>query len=129
MQSVLIMQCYYYTAKRLYCSSCCFTGIIVANVPEGLLATITVALTISAKNMSVNNVLVKNVETVETLGSVTVIASDKTGTLTQNNMTAFRCQYNNEIRACEGNVTWPLKARLSARRTKWLNDRWDYPVT
>jgi P-type E1-E2 ATPase len=59
-------------------------GIIVANVPEGLLATVTVALTITALRMADSNVLVKSNLIVETLGSVNVIASDKTGTLTQN---------------------------------------------
>jgi sodium/potassium-transporting ATPase subunit alpha len=68
-------------------------GIIVANVPEGLLATVTVALTITAMHMADKQVLVKNVQTVETLGAVTVIASDKTGTLTQNRMTVRHAVY------------------------------------
>lgn len=55
-------------------------GIIVANVPEGLLATVTVALTITAKRMAAKNVLVKNLEAVETLGSTTCICSDKVST-------------------------------------------------
>jgi sodium/potassium-transporting ATPase subunit alpha len=62
-------------------------GIVVANVPEGLLPTITVAMTLTAKRMASKNVLVKNLESVETLGCCSVIASDKTGTLTQNVMT------------------------------------------
>ena len=57
-------------------------GLIVANVPEGLLATITVGLTLTAKRLAANKVLVKNLEGVETLGSTSCICSDKTGTLT-----------------------------------------------
>ena len=68
-------------------------GIIVANVPEGLLATVTVCLTLTAKRMHEKKVLVKNLEGVETLGSTTCICSDKTGTLTQNIMTVARVVY------------------------------------
>eukprot|EP00210_Caulerpa_lentillifera_P004439 g4236.t1 len=72
-------------------------GIIVANVPEGLLATVTVSLALTAKRMHAKNVLVKNLKAVETLGSTAVIASDKTGTLTQNRMTVQHCWYDGNI--------------------------------
>ncbi|WP_404372852.1 cation-translocating P-type ATPase [Corallococcus coralloides] len=63
-------------------------GIIVANVPEGLLPTVTLALAMASQRMARRNVVVRDLVSVETLGSATVICTDKTGTLTENRMEA-----------------------------------------
>lgn len=62
-------------------------GIIIATVPEGLLPTVTLALAMGSKRMASRKALVKNLNAVESLGSVDLICTDKTGTLTQNLMT------------------------------------------
>ncbi len=65
-------------------------GVMIACVPEGLQATISSALAISVKKMARKNVLVKRISAVQTLGSVTCICTDKTGTLTHGEMTVSK---------------------------------------
>ncbi|MDO9288772.1 MAG: cation-transporting P-type ATPase [Thermodesulfovibrionales bacterium] len=61
-------------------------GITVALIPEGMLPTVTLALAMGSQRLAKRNALIKNLASVETLGSVSVICTDKTGTLTQNKM-------------------------------------------
>lgn len=72
-------------------------GIILANVPEGLIVTLTVCMTLSAKQLKKKNCMAKTLQAVETLGSTSAICSDKTGTLTENRMTVSHLFCNFKI--------------------------------
>ncbi|WP_345980832.1 cation-transporting P-type ATPase [Sulfurimonas sp. HSL3-2] len=77
----------YFSGKGILIAAIFALSLIVANVPEGLLPTITLSLSLASQRMAKKNALIKNLASVQTLGSVTTICTDKTGTLTKNEMT------------------------------------------
>jgi calcium-translocating P-type ATPase len=89
-------------------------GLIVANVPEGLLPIITLALAVGVRELARKGAVVKRLSAVETLGSTTVICTDKTGTLTENRMTVTRMWLPGAEIDATGRIDDPRAAVLAA---------------
>lgn len=112
-------------------------AIVVGNIPLELLVTLTACLTLTAKRMQKKQCLVKNLHAIETLGSTTVICSDKTGTLTQNKMTVVHLYYDEQVVPVTDNfkkiqITTGFnalaKVAMLCNRAEFLTNQDDVPV-
>ncbi len=85
-------------AKMSFAAAAIFAiGIILANVPEGLMPTVTMALALGVQRMAKRQALIKKLSSVETLGCTNVICTDKTGTLTTNQMCVRKIWVNDKV--------------------------------
>ncbi len=110
-------------------------GMIVAQVPEGLLPTVTLSLAMGSQRMARKHALIRHLPAVETLGCATVICTDKTGTLTQNRMSVKTLYLHGEMQAptstlLTGHTEFANAARLCHNlklverdtHSEWLGD-------
>uniref|UniRef100_A0A914XJS3 Cation-transporting P-type ATPase C-terminal domain-containing protein n=1 Tax=Plectus sambesii TaxID=2011161 RepID=A0A914XJS3_9BILA len=103
-----------------------FLVVIVANVPQGLPATLTSQLTIIARRMAKKNVFLKKLDVIEAFGAATIIASDKTGTLTKNIMTVTDLWYN--MQYMSGRPDIKQKTLRAKKESRHILDMYESPL-
>jgi len=97
-----------FTRMTLLGSAMFAIGIILANVPQGLMPTLTLSLSMAVQRMAKRNALMKKLSSVETLGCTSVICTDKTGTLTTNQMSVRKMWFEDKVVEVEGSGYEPV---------------------
>lgn len=121
--AILIFAFEYIVHQRGLISNLLFvSSVAVAAVPEGLLAVITIALALGVQRLSAKKAIVKQLSSVETLGATTVICTDKTGTLTKNEMTVTKGYIDDYLVEFDG-IGYEPKGKLKITTSK--NDQLD----
>jgi sodium/potassium-transporting ATPase subunit alpha len=113
-----------FSGRSLWVNLVFMMGIIVANVPEGLLPTFTLSLAMASLRMAQKNVLVKGLNAVEALGAVHVICTDKTGTLTRNRLTITTLVDNEGQLLPEAGQARLLQLALWASEVRTVGKQW-----
>lgn len=101
-----------FTKMTLLASAMFAIGIVLANVPQGLMPTLTLALAMAVQRMAKRNALIKKLSSVETLGCTNVICTDKTGTITTNQMSVKKIWLNDKVIEVTGTGYEPVGSFL-----------------
>lgn len=96
--------------------------VIVVAIPEGLPLAVTIALSVASAIMQKESNLVRNLKSAETMGQVTHLVSDKTGTLTKNEMNTMTVMTGNKVFAINGNFTNQSSKKIVEDVKKYLGE-------
>lgn len=111
-----------FTKMTIFALAMFAIGIITANVPQGLMPTLTLALAMAVQRMAKRKALIKKLSSVETLGCANVICTDKTGTLTTNQMSVRKIWINDRVIETTGDGYEPTGSFIFKGRTFPINE-------